>query len=395
MTDYDLITVGGGLGGSSLAKVMAEAGARVLVLERETAFKDRVRGEGMEPWGVVEAQALGLYEMLLASCGHEAEQWNIYVGSMPVDSRDLRATSRGGAALDFYHPTMQETLLLAAERAGAKVRRGVRVNDVRPGAPASVSLWQNGSAETLRARLVVGADGRESAVRRRVGFESRHDPKRAVVCGVLVDTFQAPSEAVHWIVPPTFGEFAIAFPLRDRQCRVYFVYQHGYRERRLSGKGQLAEFVESCVEVGMPREWFKGARPAGPLAAFEGADTWVENPSRDGVALIGDAAAASDPSWGGGLSLTLRDVRVLRDELLAHEDWSEAASRYAERHDAYYASLHRTESWYQRIIFDVGPEADAVRARALPKLVAREVDIVGLGPESPSDEEARRNFFEE
>ncbi len=50
---YDIITVGGGLGGSALAKVMAEHGARVLVLEREQQFKDRIRGELMLPWGVL------------------------------------------------------------------------------------------------------------------------------------------------------------------------------------------------------------------------------------------------------------------------------------------------------------------------------------------------------
>lgn len=41
---YDLIIVGGGLGGSALAKCMAEHGARVLVLERDQQFQDRVRG---------------------------------------------------------------------------------------------------------------------------------------------------------------------------------------------------------------------------------------------------------------------------------------------------------------------------------------------------------------
>ena len=61
---YDIITIGGGLGGSTLAKAMAEHGARVLVLEREQQFKDRVRGEIMAPWGVAETQALGLYETL-------------------------------------------------------------------------------------------------------------------------------------------------------------------------------------------------------------------------------------------------------------------------------------------------------------------------------------------
>jgi len=67
---YDIITVGGGLGGATLAKAMAEQGARVLVLERETHFKDRVRGEQMHPWRVAETKALGIYDLLVATCGH-------------------------------------------------------------------------------------------------------------------------------------------------------------------------------------------------------------------------------------------------------------------------------------------------------------------------------------
>jgi flavin-dependent dehydrogenase len=44
---YDAIVVGGGLGGSALADQLARAGHNVLVLERETQFKDRVRGENI------------------------------------------------------------------------------------------------------------------------------------------------------------------------------------------------------------------------------------------------------------------------------------------------------------------------------------------------------------
>ncbi|MBI2963243.1 MAG: FAD-dependent monooxygenase [Deltaproteobacteria bacterium] len=55
MRSYDIVTVGGGLGGSSLARAMAEQGARVLVVERETQFKDRVRGEVLAAWGTVDA----------------------------------------------------------------------------------------------------------------------------------------------------------------------------------------------------------------------------------------------------------------------------------------------------------------------------------------------------
>ena len=63
--DYDIITVGGGLGGASLAKVMAEHGSRVLVIERETEFKDRVRGEAMSPWGVADARRIGILDALM------------------------------------------------------------------------------------------------------------------------------------------------------------------------------------------------------------------------------------------------------------------------------------------------------------------------------------------
>jgi len=56
--------------------------------------------------------------------------------------------------------------------------------------------------------------------------------------------------------------------------------------------------------------------------------------------LAGDAAASNDPSWGQGLSLTLRDVRVLRDRLLATSDWETACRDYAREHDRHYGVIH-------------------------------------------------------
>jgi len=142
---YDIITVGGGLGGAALAKVMAEHGARVLVVEREAQFKDRVRGEIMVSWGVAETQVLGIYELLRKTCAHESPRFGTYLGPEWGEPRDLIATTpQRLPSFTFYHPTMQEVLLQAAADAGAEVRRGASVRNVRPGAVPSVIVEQSG-----------------------------------------------------------------------------------------------------------------------------------------------------------------------------------------------------------------------------------------------------------
>ena len=160
---YDAIIVGAGLGGSTLAKNLAEAGHRVLVLERATRFKDRVRGEQMHPWGVAAARSLGVYDHII---GNQTRWWTTYLGGEPMAKRDLAATTpHGVGSFNFYHPDMQESLLRLAEQTGAEVRRGVTVDSVVAGNPPSVRFRENGKREAISAKVVVGADGRNSMVR--------------------------------------------------------------------------------------------------------------------------------------------------------------------------------------------------------------------------------------
>src|SRR5229473_691892 len=82
---YDIVTVGGGLGGSALAMAMAQHGARVLVLEQENQFRDRVRWEGILPWRVDEVLRLGIYELMRDRCGRECRY---LVDGSPVFTRE-------------------------------------------------------------------------------------------------------------------------------------------------------------------------------------------------------------------------------------------------------------------------------------------------------------------
>jgi 2-polyprenyl-6-methoxyphenol hydroxylase-like FAD-dependent oxidoreductase len=401
MISYDVIIIGGGIAGAALAKVLAENTVKTLVIEGEPAFRDRVRGEGMHPWGVAEAKLLGIYDLLKHTCGHEVQWWNNYTNSPePVARRDLFATTPHGAgSLNFYHPEMQEVLLTAAQTAGAEVWRGARATHVIPGETPRATILRHREPCTLSARLIVCADGRNSTHRVSAGFQVQRDPERLVIAGVLLEHMSAPDDAVHVFYSAHSPEqFAIIFPLGRQRYRVYFIYTTQGRLRQLSGARNLPMFLTECTTAGVPQDWFHGSVAIGPLAMFQGADSWVHAPYRQGVVLIGDAAAASDPSFGCGLSLTLRDVRVLRDQLLAEHNWELAAADYARQHDDYYAQLHRKEAWLTQLLFELGPVADQCRAHAFAlraKEPARNVDIVGLGPDERNDETARRLFFGE
>jgi 2-polyprenyl-6-methoxyphenol hydroxylase-like FAD-dependent oxidoreductase len=377
---------------------MAERGARVLVLERATEFRDRVRGEVLVPWGVADAERLG-FGGLLRPVSHALVRWDIAVGGTTILSRDI--TDAGGLGLPvltYYHPEMQAIVLQAAEDAGADVRRGARVTLVRPGHPAAVTFDHEGGTHEVTVRLVLGADGRGSAVRGWGGFAARRDPERRLFAGVLFDDMRAPDDVLYSGFLPGTGLMTYVFPQGRGRVRSYVGFQTGTDVERFQGAGDVARFVETALQIGVPAEWYAGARPAGPLATFDGTDDWVPHPYRDGIALVGDAAATSDPTWGQGMSVTLRDLRLLRDELLASDDWDRAGHAYAGKHDEFHRHVHAADGWYTDLFLDIGPEADARRARALPLILADPTRIPDTplgGPEIAADDAARRRFFGE
>ena len=391
--DYDLVIVGGGLAGSSIGAAMAAKGARVLIIEREVEFRDRIRGEGTLPWGVAEARELGIYRPLLDSCTVETRWW-----SAPDDNRDLVATTPSGlGCLNFYHPEMQQSLLDHAVAAGVELLRPAEAAHVSPGPPPAVVTRWNGAERRITARLVVGADGRGSRVRAWASFPIRRDPGSFAAVGTLYRGLALPEDAVQFVPNPEIQRLSIIFPIGGGRFRTYFVFEHGTRPP-LSGRKDQQAFVDESVAAGASADWFRDGEPIGPLASFDAPDTWADHPYRNGVVLIGDAAAASDPCFGCGLSLTLRDVRVLRDHLSGTQDWSAAADAYAEEHDRYFHALHRIHGWYGDLWYRGGAKADELRARALPRIAedpSRLVDFIALGPEALSDEAARRRMFGE
>lgn len=394
-TKYDIVTVGGGVGGAALATVMAKAGAQVLIVERETRFQDRIRGEFMEPWGVAETVRLGIYDAIRAP-SHENRWWEAYLNGAQIVRRDCVATTLHQLPnISVYHPALQETVLAEAEKAGADVRRGALVRDLKPANPPSVAIEWQGHREEFTPRLVVGADGRSSMVRKWCGFPTAREPDRYYIAGLWFEEMRAPDDTALGVYNPAIGQVGYLFPQGSGRIRAYMVYPID-SDFRLQGDASVGRFVAEAVRTGVPEAHFKGARANGPLASFVSADHWVANPYRDGVVLIGDAAAASDPIWGQGLSLTCRDVRVLTDLLRASDDWEAACSAYARAHDDYFGILRESDNLMRQVLIDPGAESDAVRARVLPRVaqgIASLPDHGFSGPDQRFDEESRQRLF--
>jgi 2-polyprenyl-6-methoxyphenol hydroxylase-like FAD-dependent oxidoreductase len=395
---YDLAVIGAGIAGSSLAFSMAKAGARVVLLETEAEFRDRVRGEILCPWGVAEARALGLSQAFLDAGACELRWVDQYMGPQQIEHRDLPATTLTKTPINtFYHPRMQTSLLQTAQSVHVEVRRGGCVTSLTPGAVPRVTCRSNGSSEEIGARLVVIAEGRNSKFRRLPGFQVQREQHTFCIAGVLVEKVPLAEDTFHLFTNPALGEVIAWAPQGEGRVRTYFCYW-GETRPRFQGSADFSRLLTSFEWSGLSRQYFSAAKQAGPLATFEGADSWVEHPYTNGVALLGDAAANSDPAWGQGLSLAMRGARTLRDALLAQADWDAAGHTYACEQNRFCTTIRTVTGWLRDFFLTTGSVADARRAHALPLIGqdnTRIPDLVFSGPDIPLAPNARARLFGE
>jgi 2-polyprenyl-6-methoxyphenol hydroxylase-like FAD-dependent oxidoreductase len=394
VSEYDVVVVGGGLAGASVAITLAREGIRILVIERERVFRDRVRGEVMAAWGTVEAKRLGLYDILRERCAIDVPYLTYHVEGegAPLDLRT--APPHFQPSLAFHHPVMQEALLEEAAAAGATVWRPARLVSLTSGDRPVVEVVVDGVAHTLAPRLIVGADGRDSQVAHLGGFERRVDPDELLAAGLLVQGEMDTADAVNVFIGRAAGQVALITRIAPGLYRLYFFHHVNAIPRRLSGGRDVEAAFGYVRDAGIPGAWLDDAQPCGPLATFDGTHRWVERPYRDGVVLVGDAAGASDPAWGSGLSRTLRDVRLLRDALTAEDDWDAAARAYADAHDEFWAPLREAERLSAAALMGVGPEGASRRERGL-EIFDRvpELETWTYGPESRCSDAVRAELL--
>jgi 2-polyprenyl-6-methoxyphenol hydroxylase-like FAD-dependent oxidoreductase len=373
MDNAEIVIVGGGIAGSSLATSLARRGRTVVVVEREIGYSDHVRGEFIVMWGVAEARELGLLDVLKQAGGYHAPRAVAYDENNPLDNaeslaRDLSTMLPGTPGpMCCGHPAMCAALAAAAETAGATVLRGARNISVTPGEAPQVGFEWNGRRIDLRPRLVIGADGRNSAVRRRLGVEVNSDPPHNLLGGMLVEGVPEWPEDTFSI--GTEGDLQyFVFSQGAGRLRLYacWALEHRHRfagidrrQKLLDAFGQLTCLRHSAL--------IAKATPIGPFNAFPNQDQWADTPVCAGVVLIGDAAGHNDPVAGQGLSIAFRDVRMVRDVIDGNDLSPSAFAPYVEERKERMRRLRIGARLVATLRAEFGDEARARRARAMKR----------------------------
>jgi 2-polyprenyl-6-methoxyphenol hydroxylase-like FAD-dependent oxidoreductase len=371
---FDVVVVGGGIAGSALATTLARGGLAVAVLERDVQPVDRVRGEFMAPWGVVELKKLGLLDTLIGAGGVFSVRNIPYDENTPGDAAlpyalkfsDIVPDVPG--ALCMGHPAMISALASEAKNAGATFLTGVEDIEVVPGSPPSIAFSHDGKRVEWKPRLIVGADGRNSRVRRLLGFNLLADPPHNLLGGMLVEGVPDWQQDTQVIGTESRKHFLI-FPQGGDRVRLYLCYDFADKAA-YAGPDRQQKLIEAFTDLKcLPQAGLIAAsRPIGPFNSFSNEDHWVEDPTAPGVVLIGDAAGHNDPVTGQGLSIALRDVRLVSEVILAGQYERDAFRMYVEERLERMRRLRIAARLATKIRVEFGEEARRRRERVAQRV---------------------------
>jgi 2-polyprenyl-6-methoxyphenol hydroxylase-like FAD-dependent oxidoreductase len=301
--DADVVVVGAGPVGLALALDLALRGRRVRLLEARPTRPPGSRAIGIHPPGLRALQPLGVTEALL-DAGRRVLRGSATGAARPLGSLDLTALPAPFAfVLTVPQSDTERILLERLQRVapgclelGARVR-GLHQDD------AGVTLTgvdDGGAGRSWRARVVVGCDGRDGAVRPALGVGRRGGPypDRYAMADLADGPGLGPDEA---LVALHRDGVAEGFPLPGGVRRWVVRAAPGDPVPTRAGPAEVAAWV--ALRVRNRTGFEPGAEPLGAASVF-GVERWLAHRFAVGrVALAGDAAHVVSPIGGQGMNL--------------------------------------------------------------------------------------------
>ena len=314
----NVVVVGAGPAGASIAYLLANRGIAVTLVERRRDFAREFRGEILMPSGIEALQQLGLGDALAQTDSHAASDFALYMNSKLIFTEKLDSeVFQGHPPLAISQPALLEAIVAEAEKLttftfvrGVSVKELVEDNETITG----VTIREDNRDRFLPADLVIGADGRNSVVRKHLDHSvtEKSPPMDIVWCKL-----PCPDD---WLGLKAYvgrGHLLVAYHTWDHSLQLGWVILKGtFGELRNKGIEAWIEEMARHVSPDLASHLRTHSDAAEKPFLLDTVSDCVNGWSQPGVLLIGDAAHTMSPVGGQGVNIALRDAVVAANYLV-------------------------------------------------------------------------------
>ena len=310
MDRFDVVIVGARCAGSPLATLLARQGVRVALVERARFPRDTLSTHIFEAPGINLLARLGVLDQVRATGAEPIRRLDFRQDEFATRVEPRARPGDIGGAMSVRRFLLDPILAEAAAEAGAEVMMETNVVGlVNNGGVTGVRVRCGGSERELAARVVVGADGRNSTVAKLTGARKYHvvASERFAYWGFFEGTeADAEPEIVfhHWD-----GRVVIACPADSGLYQVIVI-----PDRRLMPEFRAdleRAFMDQACACAPVAEKLSGARRVGKLLGIVRWESFFRESAGPGWALVGDAGQFKDPTPGQGMTDAFRQAAAI------------------------------------------------------------------------------------
>ncbi len=310
---YDVIIVGGGLTGCTLALALADGRRRILVLEARKGKNPRFNGELIHPSGVDHLDSLGVLAALHEAGGVDVVGFavvpNVNAAPITLPYAEIGAERAAGFAID-HHDLVATLRSHAALRPGVELRYGERVTALVRAEERVIGV--DTPSGRILAPLTLAADGRHSKLRALIEMPERARLLSYSAAALLKDC-RLPLPAHGHIFVGAPGP-VLVYPINEQGGVVNARTVIDLPSDMDRGKGAVVRAIAEHYLPHVPaavRPSFARALAEDDIEIAANYAIYTDECTVPGLALVGDACGCSHPLTATGMTIAQNDVREL------------------------------------------------------------------------------------
>ncbi|XP_073307551.1 squalene epoxidase 3-like [Primulina huaijiensis] len=326
----DVVIVGAGVAGSALAYSLAKDGRQVQVIERDLSQPDRIVGELLQPGGYLKLVELGMEECVSGIDSQQVYGYVLYKeGKYAKLTYPLQEFSSDVSGRSFHHGRfIQRLRQKAASLPNVRMEQGTVTSLIEEKGTVKGVKYKNKDGQDAKAYapLTIVCDGCFSNLRKNLCVPQVDIVSHFVGMVLNLENGNLPQ--------PNHGHVILAnpspilfYPVSSTEVRC-LVDVPGQKLPSISN-GDMAKYLKTKVAPQLPtelRDAFVEKIETGDIRSMPNRSMPASPLPTPGAILLGDAFNMRHPLTGGGMTVALSDVAVLRDLLRPVEDFSDAAA---------------------------------------------------------------------